>query len=266
MLKMFEDAEAGKTIERPKRKVNDEYDVIMNNILMMFLNNTYLNIQLKEKQYRQQNAELTALQLQINPHFLYNTLQTLDMEARKLNDDGRISAVVGYVSDILKYCLTNPQKSVSLQEELNYLKKYVEVQHYRFGDRFIIYYEIDDDVQDAEVFRMMLQPVVENSLLHALRGHKRGYMKVRAKCIGDCVDVRVIDNGDGMTREELLALRKRIADRNTRSIGLTNLDRRLQLRYPGLGGLRICSIKNFGTSVSFKIPYKKYTPPEEKNS
>ena len=266
MLKMFEDAEAGKTIERPKRKVNDEYDVIMNNILMMFLNNTYLNIQLKEKQYRQQNAELTALQLQINPHFLYNTLQTLDMEARKLNDDGRISAVVGYVSDILKYCLTNPQKSVSLQEELNYLKKYVEVQHYRFGDRFIIYYEIDDDVQDAEVFRMMLQPVVENSLLHALRGHERGYMKVRAKRIGECVDIRVIDNGDGMTREELLALRKRIADRNTRSIGLTNLDRRLQLRYPGLGGLRICSIKNFGTSVSFKIPYKKYTPPEEKNS
>ena len=69
MLKMFEDAEAGKTIERPRRKVNDEYDVIMNNILMMFLNNTYLNIQLKEKQYRQQNAELTALQLQINRTF-----------------------------------------------------------------------------------------------------------------------------------------------------------------------------------------------------
>ena len=256
---MFEDAEAGKTIERPRRKVNDEYDVIMNNILMMFLNNTYLNIQLKEKQYRQQNAELTALQLQINPHFLYNTLQTLDMEARKLNDDGRISAVVGYVSDILKYCLTNPQKSVTLREELDYLKKYIEVQHYRFGDRFIIYYEVDDGVLDSEVFRMMLQPVVENSLLHALRGNTRGYMKVRARRIGDCVDIRIIDNGDGMTREELLALRRRITDRNSRSIGLTNLDRRLRLRYPGMNGLRICSIKNFGTSVSFQIPYKKCT-------
>ena len=260
MLQMFEDAEAGRTIQRPQRKVNDEYDVIMNNILMMFLNNTYLNIQLKEKQYRQQNAELTALQLQINPHFLYNTLQTLDMEARKLNDDGRISAVVGYVSDILKYSLTNPQKSVSLREELDYLKKYVEVQHYRFGDRFIIYYEVDDDVMDAEVFRLMLQPVVENSLLHALRGNERGYMKVRARRIGDKVNLRVIDNGDGMTREELEALRKRIADRNSRSIGLTNLDRRLRLRYPEETGLRICSIKNLGTSVSFCIPYKKYTP------
>ena len=186
----------------------------MNNILMMFLNNTYLNIQLKEKQYRQQNAELTALQLQINPHFLYNTLQTLDMEARKLNDDGRISAVVGYVSDILKYSLTNPQKSVSLREELDYLKKYVEVQHYRFGDRFIIYYEVDDDVMDAEVFRLMLQPVVENSLLHALRGNERGYMKVRARRIGEPRqrleqhdDPRVVHAHAALIQNELQALR-----------------------------------------------------------
>lgn len=107
---------------------------------------------------------------------------------------------------------------------------------------------------------LMLQPVVENSLLHALRGNERGYMKVRARRIGDKVNLRVIDNGDGMTREELEALRKRIADRNSRSIGLTNLDRRLRLRYPEETGLRICSIKNLGTSVSFCIPYKKYTP------
>ena len=96
--------------------------------------------------------------------------------------------------------------------------------------------------------------------LYALRGNERGYMKVRARRIGDKVNLRVIDNGDGMTREELEALRKRIADRNSRSIGLTNLDRRLRLRYPEETGLRICSIKNLGTSVSFCIPYKKYTP------
>lgn len=264
MLQMFEDAEAGHAIQQPARKLNDEYDIIMNNILMMFLNNTYLNIQLKEKQYRQQNAELAALQLQINPHFLYNTLQTLDMESRKLNDDGRISTIVRYVSDILKYSLTDPQKSVSLREELDYLKKYVEVQHYRFGDRFITYYEVDEDAMDAEVFRLMLQPVVENALLHAMRGLSgRRYTKVRVKRLGDILDFHIIDNGVGMTREELLALRNRIANRNSRSIGLTNLDRRLRLRYPGQSELRICSIKNFGTSVSFRIPYKKYHDSDE---
>lgn len=265
MLQMFEDSEAGRIIQQPVRKLNDEYDVIMNNILMMFLNNTYLNVQLKEKQYRQQNAELAALQLQINPHFLYNTLQTLDIESRKLNDDGRISAIVRYVSDILKYSLTDPQKSVSLREELDYLKKYVEVQHYRFGDSFIIYYEVDEDAMDAEVFRLMLQPVVENALLHAMRGLAgRRYTKVRVRHLGDVLDIHVIDNGVGMTPEELAALRNRIASRNSRSIGLTNLDRRLKLRYPGENGLRICSIKNFGTSVSFRIPYKKY--PSDENT
>ena len=265
MLQMFEDAEAGRTIQQPVRKLNDEYDVIMNNILMMFLNNTYLNVQLKEKQYRQQNAELAALQLQINPHFLYNTLQTLDIESRKLNDDGRISAIVRYVSDILKYSLTDPQKSVSLREELDYLKKYVEVQHYRFGDSFIIYYEVDEDAMDAEVFHLMLQPVVENALLHAMRGLSgRKYTKVRVRHLGDVLDIHIIDNGVGMTPEELAALRNRIANRNSRSIGLTNLDRRLKLRYPGENGLRICSIKNFGTSVSFRIPYKKY--PSDENT
>lgn len=265
MLQMFEDAEAGRTIQQPVRKLNDEYDVIMNNILMMFLNNTYLNVQLKEKQYRQQNAELAALQLQINPHFLYNTLQTLDIESRKLNDDGRISAIVRYVSDILKYSLTDPQKSVSLREELDYLKKYVEVQHYRFGDSFIIYYEVDEDAMDAEVFRLMLQPVVENALLHAMRWLSgRKYTKVRVRHLGDVLDIHIIDNGVGMTPEELAALRNRIANRNSRSIGLTNLDRRLKLRYPGENGLRICSIKNFGTSVSFRIPYKKY--PSDENT
>lgn len=125
------------------------------------------------------------------------------------------------------------------------------MQHYRFGDSFIIYYEVDDDVMDAEVFRLMLQPVVENSLLHALRGNERGYMKVRARRIGDKVNLRVIDNGDGMTREELETLRKRIADRNSRSIGLTNLDRRLRLRYPEETGLRICSIKTLAPACRF---------------
>ncbi len=70
----------------------------------------------------------------------------------------------------------------------------------------------------------------------------------------------MIDNGDGMTREELEALRKRIADRNSRSIGLTNLDRRLRLRYHGGNGLRICPIKNLGTACSFAVPLQKIYP------
>ena len=214
------------------------------------------NEQLQAENIRNQYE---VLKNQLNPHMLFNSLNTLRSLVRENQD--KAQDYIQELSRVLRYTLqSNESQSVSLREELDYLKKYVEVQHYRFGDSFIIYYEVDDDVMDAEVFRLMLQPVVENSLLHALRGNERGYMKVRARRIGDKVNLRVIDNGDGMTREELEALRKRIADRNSRSIGLTNLDRRLRLRYPEETGLRICSIKNLGTSVSFCIPYKKYTP------
>ena len=214
------------------------------------------NEQLQAENIRNQYE---VLKNQLNPHMLFNSLNTLRSLVRENQD--KAQDYIQELSRVLRYTLqSNESQSVSLREELDYLKKYVEVQHYRFGDRFIIYYEVDDDVMDVEVFRLMLQPVVENSLLHALRGNERGYMKVRARRIGDKVNLRVIDNGDGMTREELEALRKRIADRNSRSIGLTNLDRRLRLRYPKETGLRICSIKNLGTSVSFCIPYKKYTP------
>lgn len=257
MLHMFEAAEQGAVVEKPATKVKDEYDAIMNNMLTLFLNTSYLNMQLKEKQYSQENAELMALQLQINPHFLYNTLQTLDMEARRADIGGHMSRIIQDVSEILKYSLSSPQQPVALREELSYLKKYVEVQRYRFGDNFIIYYEVEEELMGASVFRLMLQPVVENSLLHGIRGlQTRGYMKVRVHRAGQLLDLRVIDNGIGMTRQELLTLREHINDNQSRSIGLTNLNRRLILRYGESSALCIRSHKGLGTSVSFRIPFE----------
>ena len=254
VLQMFEDAESGRKIQRQAKKPKDEYDIIMNNILVMFLNNDYLNVQLKEEQYRQQNAELRALQLQINPHFLYNTLQTLDMEARKLEDGKGISRIVGFVSDILKYALSDPQQPVALREELASLKEYAEIQRYRFGDTFIIYYDIDDEILDAKVFRLMLQPVVENSLLHALRGKEgMGYIMVQGHLVRGKIRFHILDNGNGMNEEALQQLRQKIVSRDTRSIGLTNLDRRLRLRYPEENGLQIDSYEGIGTIVSFTV-------------
>ena len=254
VMQMFDDAENGEKITRPKAE-KDEYDVIMNNIVYMFLNTSYLNVQLKEEAYRKENAELMALQMQINPHFLFNTLQTLDMEARRKRGCEKISEIVGYVSDILKYALGDPQKVVAIEEEILYLKKYAEVQKYRFGDKFIIYYEIAPEALNKKAFRLMLQPVLENSLLHGLRALPRvGYVKVKIRCKAGFLEVRIIDSGVGMDRQELAALRERsISDEGGR-IGLTNLNRRLQLRYGEQSMLHIHSQKGVGTSVSFTIP------------
>lgn len=254
LLEMFDNAEHGNLVTKPENGIRDEYDVILNNIVTMFLNSSYLQLQLKEKETRQENAELMALQLQINPHFLYNTLQTLDIEERKQHGDTEISRIIGYVSDILKYALGTPNQPVELREEIDYLKKYAEVQQYRFGS-FIIYYEIDEEVKEVSVFRLMLQPVVENSLMHGVRNlTKMGYVKVYARKKEDWLHVGVVDNGVGMSKEKLNQLRKQLANNEGTSIGLLNLNRRLQLRYGEKSTLRIRSIEGMGTEVSFTIP------------
>lgn len=257
ILDMFDSASKGVPIEGHQGVPKDEYDVILDNIVRVFINSSYLQLQLQEQKFKQENAELMALQLQINPHFLYNTLQTLHMEARKIDATGKTSRIIEDVSDILKYALGSSQEPVSLQEELNHLKKYVEVQNYRFG-QFIVYYEVDEDVLDAEVFRLMLQPVVENSLLHGIRGLERqGYVKIWIKNKKGWLDIRVIDNGHGMSKKELEELRGRIEENKGSSIGLINLNRRLQLRYDSESKLKIQSKKDFCTCISFQIPYKK---------
>ena len=262
VLQMFDAAENKLEIKKPDGPEKDEYDVIMNNIIFMFLKTSALNVQLQEEKFRQEIAELKALQLQINPHFLYNTLQTLDLEVRKNKlDTAYISGIIQKLSDILKYSFSDTHE-VTLNEEISYLKKYIGIQKYRFEDRFIIYYEIDEEAENAGIFRLMLQPMVENSLLHGIRGiERKGYIKVKARVRNGSLRIDVIDNGIGMTREEVQALTAQINASDSRNVGLTNVNRRLILRYGRNAALHILSKPGMGTDIYFRIPYT-----QEKNS
>lgn len=256
ILQMFDTAERGELVPNNTITVKDEYDIIMNNIVRMFLNTTYLNTQLKEKQYREENAELMALQLQINPHFLSNTLQTLDLEAQSLNSGGAMHRIIRSLSDILKYAMEPPRTPVTLRQELDYLKKYMNVQRYRFGDHFIVYYDVDDEILDFHVFRMMLQPILENSLLHGIchLDKNRGYINVNIHKIQEQIHINITDTGAGMSEEELKTLQDNLTNPDSKNIGLTNLNRRLALYYGPHCRLHIESEIKKGTSVSFQIP------------
>lgn len=259
MIQVFDQAEQGLPVKKPERKNRDEYDVIMNNIIYLFLNTNYLNKKLMENEYKRTSAEMMALQLQINPHFLFNTLQTVDMEIR---DDGvdkeEISMIIRYLSDILKYALADPGESVTVMEEIQYLKKYVAIQKFRFGDRFIIYYEVEEEAACAKVFRLFLQPLVENSLSHGIRNvDRKGYIRIAIRKRENKIQCRVTDTGAGMEKAEVEALYERMRNEKSRGIGLTNLYRRLLLHYGEGSALHIRSQKGMGTSVSFEIPFEE---------
>ncbi|NLM09271.1 MAG: sensor histidine kinase [Clostridiaceae bacterium] len=258
MVEIFNQVEKGIYPKQPKGKTKDEYDVVMNNIIHLFLDTVRLNSKLKEKEYQTNLAELKALQSQINPHFLYNTLQSFAFEiAKREGKTDQTSKAILDLSDILKYSLANPTKLVPLSEEVLYLRKYAEIQRYRFGDQFIIYYEIDDELRDFPVFRLLLQPLVENSILHGIRNSKKkGYIKIKAFILDRMVKFHVTDNGVGMSKTELNTLRENINKSNSNSIGLSNVNSRLVLHYGEESSLHIRSVKGRGTSISFHIPYQ----------
>ena len=141
IIDTFSQAENGVlAVSEPQQTIHDEYDVILNNVITVFLNSSYLKLQLHEKQYKQELAEMSALQYQINPHFLFNTLQAIDFEALQIQGlSGTMHMMLQNLSDILKYSLMDPLTVVTLNMEIDYLNKYVDIQHQRLGDEFIVY-------------------------------------------------------------------------------------------------------------------------------
>lgn len=257
MIEIFSKAENGDISSNSRPRLDDEFDMVMNNILLMFIKTTYMKNQLMERKQQLAVAELRSLQMQINPHFLLNTLQTLDFEALKLlSGPSSINSIIHDLSDILKYALGNPLHKERISEELDYLKRYVNIQHYRFGENFIVYYEIEDELLDYHVPRLILQPLLENSITHGVQvlDHK-GYIKLKIFHRDKFMHFRIIDNGVGMEQREITALYVQINDPQSRNIGLTNVNRRLILEYGEASGLHILSKKGMGTSISFRIPY-----------
>lgn len=261
IIQTFDQAEKGIPPVSEHRHAKDEYDVILDNVIQVFLKSTYLQRQLTEKQYKQEIAEKAALQLQINPHFLFNTLQSLDFKALELTGTpGILNRMIQNLSDILKYSLEDPGKGVTLKDELAYLKKYIEIQKLRYGEKFIIYFEVDEDLMELKVLRLILQPLVENSISHGIAAlSDTGYIKVRIYRRKNNIYFTVIDNGIGMSRQEIQNLYDHIHDEKSRNIGLTNVNRRLTLSYGSDCGLHIQSKKGLGTCISFILPDESYS-------
>lgn len=255
MINVFHDAEQGVYTVSHKSEIKDEYDVIMNNIIYLFLQDMKLKDELKRKQYEKELSQLEALQLQINPHFLFNTLQTVQLEVKKLGTGSlKAQRVLENLADILKYSLADPLEPISLREEIAYLKKYVAIQKIRFGDKFIIYYEVDENLLDFPVFRLMLQPLVENSILHGIRYKDGcGYIKLRVYEREQRIYFKVIDNGVGMTREECERLRESIRNADVHQIGLANVNNRLRLYFGELSQIKVQAKWGMGCIMAFSI-------------
>lgn len=213
-------------------------------------------------QNEQQKMEMKMLASQINPHFLYNTLESIRMQALTCGNKD-VANSIKLLGKSMRYVLENTGTGfITLKKELDYIETYLKIQKLRFGDRvnFHIVVEPGLEPQEQMILPFLLQPVIENAIVHGLEEiTENGHIEIRLELVGELFRATISDNGIGMDEEELDRLREKIK-KNTlnasRSIGLGNIDRRIKLCYGKDYGLTIRSIKGEGTKVLLRLPVK----------
>ena len=215
---------------------------------------------LMKQQYKNgiaiKDAELRALQAQINPHFLYNTLDLINWEARE-KDAPEIGELVQMMARYYRAVLSKGKEEVSLKHELDHIGTYTGIQNIRFGDRIHLETDVPEELLSWKLPKMTLQPLVENSILHGIPPEDDSFeltILVTARRDGRYMDICVSDNGKGMdeeTKEKLL--RKNEADSSSH-YAVFNVHERLQIRYGRDSGLHYESEEGKGTRVKIRIP------------
>ncbi len=215
---------------------------------------------LKEQLYsRQKDVEFQMLAAQINPHFLYNTLENIRMLA-SINKQHDIEEIAVDLTQLLRSSLEAGSEPRSLAWELDKVERYIRIQDYRFGDR--IHSTIEYDKEEAEkymVLPLIIQPIVENAYVHGMESQESGniIVSVQVKEEIDSLIIRIEDDGAGMTQEELDKLKhsmENIEASDGRHIGVGNVNQRIRLRFGEQYGVSIQSKKNEGTKIEISMP------------
>jgi two-component system, sensor histidine kinase YesM len=208
-------------------------------------------------------AELRALQSQINPHFLYNTLDTIIWMAEAKKTD-KIVEVVSALSSFFRISLSKGKDWITIGEEIERIKSYLTIQKIRYRDILDFRIEVDEGVLNHTVLKLILQPLVENAIYHGIKNKREGgILIVRAKFNNkDEVFLEVEDNGIGFTSDKLTLLHAELADnsgeiKQESGFGIGNVNQRIKLYYGKQYGLSVKSGYHTGTRVSFVIPARK---------
>ncbi len=197
--------------------------------------------------------EMEQLTAQMNPHFLYNTLEIIRNLA--IFDAEKAGELITQLTDLLRYSASSSKGEVTLKEDMSYIARYLDIQNCRFGKRFQCHIQIDPCCETCVVPRLTLQPLIENSIKYGFR--KNMYLKIEITAVmeGRMLVILVRDDGPGMEEAEAEALRQSLDahDTGSASIGLRNLSRRLHLRYGSESGLQIRNRESGGFEVEVHI-------------
>ncbi|MCT8139156.1 sensor histidine kinase [Anaerobacillus sp. CMMVII] len=237
-------------------KTFDRMRININNLILEIKSKAQLEHELQQNKLLLQESQFRSLQSQINPHFLFNTLNTISKKAY-LEGSNETGDLLVSVAGLLRYNLKRLDRSVTLQDEVNVLKQYMDIQKARFTDRLRLYLEIDKSCLDVEVPSLTLQPIIENAVIHAVEPSEDGgdiwFRIIDGK---ETVIVEIADNGKGMDEwkiKQILEESPIQSEGHSTGIGFSNVVKRLRLFYGVEDVITIDSVPGQGTKVTLKI-------------
>lgn len=258
MMKKMKEAESGNLdirIDIDRKDELGQLGISFNNMICKI--KTLIN-QLLEEERIKKEIELEVLHAQINPHFLYNTLNTIKWMA-KMQGAKNISSTVTALIKLLRVSINLSNEMVALKDEIEYVKNYVLIQKIRFNEQFTVNYSIDAECMECRIPKLILQPIVENSIIYGSKDDVSHQLKIEIRAFRSENDllIKIIDNGPGIEEEVL----KRIFFKTEKGVnkfsvvGLNNVIERIKLYFGEKYGISISTELGKGTVVQVKMPY-----------
>jgi two-component system sensor histidine kinase YesM len=240
-------------------KSRDEIGILAQCYNTMIYKIKQLVDEVQESHVKEKKSEIKALQAQINPHFLYNTLESV-MWLAEGGENDKIIEMVSRLGKYYRLSLSKGMDIVTIRSELEHVKNYLEIEKCRFGDKFNYEIKCDERIEQHECLKLILQPLVENSLLHGIMNKEiEGIIHIEVEKEEKNIFITISDNGSGITAERLKEINECFSSGNSKvlrsSYGIKNVNERIQLRYGKEYGLSYSSIYGEWTTVKIRLPF-----------
>ncbi|WP_373217512.1 sensor histidine kinase [Ruminococcus sp. 5_1_39BFAA] len=237
---------------------NDEIGKLSQNFNEMLERIENLKEQVVEEQENKRRYELQALQAQINPHFLYNTLDSIIWMAE--TNDKNIVPMTEALAKLFRISLNKGNEEITLKKELEHVKNYLIIQNMRYADKFTYEINMEPEVEKCRIIKLILQPIVENSIYHGIKLKKgSGHIRIDAFREEDFLKIKISDDGCGMTQEmcdKILSDEIEPENISGSGIGVRNVNERIMLRFGEGYGLKYYGELGKGTTVVYTLPFE----------